>query len=467
MRAQLFGVGLQGKSPRVTAQKRQNCYYDFVVEGEHTRVSIHGTPGLSLLVNLGDTQCRGSHSFIGNTRLYVVHRGTLYEVDNAGVATSRGTLNTTSGNVSMADNGTEICIVDGTDGWIFDTSDNSFTEITDAQFPSSPTTVCFHNGRFIVSKGGTGEFYGSDLYDGLAWTALQFATAESIPDDLVRVVSRDELVLFGDLTTEFWADIGSAGFPYARIPGTNLQWGLAARWSACRYLDSFAFLARAPMGEVMPVYLSGYQVTPLGNDTDFLHVINRYTSFSDATAFGYMLGGHPMFQLNFPSEDASWLYDASTQLWSELKSGEGRHRAEFHADFVNKNVVTDYENGKIYRLDPEVNTDNGDEIALELVSQHLIDNDEYFTVDSLQLTMQTGVGLESGQGSNPQAMLKISKDGGNTWGTELWASIGKIGKYLQRVIWRRLGKSRDWVFKVRITDPIPRHITGTNIAVRK
>lgn len=462
-RIPLFGVGLQGKSPKVTAQKRQNCYLEFQPEGEHTRVAIYGTPGLELFVSFGDTPARGMHSFPGNSKLYVVHRGTLWEVDNAGTKTNRGTLNTTSGRVSMANNGTQICIVDGTDGWIFNTSTNAFTEITDAQFPSSPTTVTFHNGRFIVNKGSTGEFYASDAYDGLAWTALMFATAESIPDNLIRVEARDELVLFGDLTTEFWADTGSAGFPYARIPGSTLRWGLAARWSVAHLSGSFAFLAQNEMGEVIVALLDGFGIKRLSN-FELEHTINNYATVSDATAFAYMLGGHPMYQISFPTAGYTWLYDGSTELWSSLKSANiNRHRAEVHANFINKNVVSDYSDGSLYRLKPDVYTDNGDSIALELISAHVIEDDKNVAHWSLELLMDTGVGLATGQGSDPQAMLQVSRDGGRSFGTELWAGIGATGEYTKRVKWRRLGRARDAVYKVRITDPIPRRITGANL----
>lgn len=465
MRYPLFGVGLQGKSPRVSSQKRQNCYYEFIPEGEATRVAIYGTPGLELLVNFGDTPARGTHEFIGNSKLYVVHRGTLWEVDNAGTMTSRGTLLTTSGRVSMANNGTQIMIVDGTYGYTYNTSTTTFAQITDAQFPSSPLTVTFHNSRFVVNKGSTGEFYISASYDGTSWAALDFATAESSPDNLVRLESRDELVLFGDVVTEFWSDTGSPGFPYARIPGTNLQWGLAARWSVAKYLDSFAFLAKNSMGEVMVGVLNGFQFERI-SDFELEHIINGYTTVSDATAFSYMLGGHPMYQINFPTGMSSWLYDASTKLWSQLKSANtSRHRAEIQSNFINKSVVSDFSNGKLYRVKSDVYTDNGDEIALELVSTHVINDDKNFSNYSLQLNMDTGAGLSTGQGVDPQAMLQISKDGGHTFGTELWADIGEIGEYNARVIWRRLGRSRDNVYKIRITDPIKRVITSANLLV--
>jgi hypothetical protein len=73
--------------------------------------------------------------------------------------------------------------------------------------------------------------------------------------------------------------------------------------------------------------------------------------------------------------------------------------------------------------------------------------------------METGVGLDgSVQGSDPQIMLRFSKDGGHTWSSEMWAGMGKkiggIGDFKKRVIWNRLGSFRDCVFEVKVTDPV-------------
>jgi hypothetical protein len=177
-----------------------------------------------------------------------------------------------------------------------------------------------------------------------------------------------------------------------------------------------------------------------------------------------MLGGHPFYQINFPTADESWVYDGSTDLWHRVKSaGIGRHRADTFSNFLNRNYVGDYENGKVYRLRSDVYTDNGDEIALELTGRHVFKDGKTFSIPWLQIEFESGVGLATGQGSNPQVMLQISKDGGHSWGPEIWTSLGKIGRYATRSVWRRLGKARDITFKIRITDPVKRVITNANM----
>jgi len=215
------------------------------------------------------------------------------------------------------------------------------------------------------------------------------------------------------------------------------------------------------------MFIQGYVPKPLSTP-EMDYIINSYSSVSDATAYAYLLGGHPMFQINFPTQLKSWLYDFSTGMWSQLEWGlsKGRHRGELSLDYLNKTLIADYSNGNIYQLDADTYTDNGTAIAREITGRHLFNSKDRIIVDELFCDFETGVGLVSGQGSNPQAMLSISKDDGHTFGTELWADMGKIGKYLTRVVWRRLGLGRDFVFKVRITDPVKISMTYAAIKLR-
>jgi hypothetical protein len=116
-------------------------------------------------------------------------------------------------------------------------------------------------------------------------------------------------------------------------------------------------------------------------------------------------------------------------------------------------VVSDYATGKLYRLNQNTYTDNGAQITREIISRHII-SDKFVPITQLWVDMEVGDGLTSGQGENPQVMLSVSEDRGRSWGPEIWRSMGKIGDYLNRVIWNRLGSSRFWTLKLRITDPV-------------
>lgn len=540
-RIPIFGAGLTAKSPYVTAKSLQNIYAEQRPQGEKSAMVGYQTPGLAEFVDFGATPPRGGLEFEANSAAYVVHGNTLYEINNAGIKISRGTLSTTNGRVSMAHNGSQIMIVDGIAGYIYSTiavagtpqvistitrtgvtgtlttaaphllvtgnlvtlagvtssayngsytitvtgaSTFTFTMLADpggnasvvgtytiprfvqiAQVPANPTTVAFLTGRFVVTLNNSGRYYVSGLYNGLYWDPLGFANAESNPDPLVAVwANSGQLILFGNLTTEFAGNSGTLDFPFTNLQGTATEWGLAARWSVAKYDNSVAFLVKNRMGQVMVAQMNGYLPQKISTP-DIDSIINSYTATSDATAYSYMLGGHAMYVITFPSAQASWLYDGSTSLWTNLKSyGLTRHRAEFSFSYLSSTIVADYLAGKIYRLLPTALTDNGDSIERELVSENIAQPDlDRFSIDKVRLDLDVGIGLSTGQGSDPQISLCISRDNGKTWGAEIWKSAGKIGEYKRRVEWCRLGTTREASFKFRMTDPVPLTIVSASV----
>lgn len=459
--APIFGLGQQGKSATVSAQRHLNLYAEIVPDGDKTKIAFYGTPGDTLFTNFGDTPIRGAIE-IGDLA-YVVHRGTFYEVNNAGTRTSRGTLNTTSGRVDLAYDGTRILMVDGTNGYTYTPGTTTFAQVVSANFPNGAKTVTWLDGQFCVDTGNSDSFYISA--DGSTWSALDFATAESAPDGLVRVFAdHGQVMLFGTATTEFWGNVGGADFPFAAIRGSTAEIGLAARWSVVKFDSALAFLGKNRQGQVQVYRIDGFTPRVISSqEVDAL--INGYATVSDATAMSYMDRGHPMLVLNFPSAGKSWMFDASSVLWSQRESGlsGGRYHGEIAFDYLNKVRICDYSNGTICNLDATVYTENGTAIARELVGRHFFNNYDRVIVDELRVDFETGVGLTTGQGSDPKVMLAVSKDNGHTFGAELWKPLGAIGKYLSRVVWRRLGIGRDWVFKLRITDPIKIVITGAAV----
>lgn len=451
--ANLFGLGQGGKSPNVSAQRHLNLYAEIQPEMEKARWVYYGTPGLTLFYSFGDTPVRGS--FPLDNLIYQVHRGTFYEVNNAGVKTARGTLATTSGRVQIAYNGTQIALVDGTGYYVYTISTNTFVTVT-ANLIGVPIDVTFQDGYGILIY-ANGRFQLTASYDFTTLDALDYATAESNPDGLIRgVADHGELVLLGSLTTEFWGNSGGLDFPYTNQRGTTLEYGLAAAQSLVKYNDSLAGLFKNAMGQVQIMQMRGHALVAVSNP-EIEYLINSYPAVSDATAYSYLLGGHPMLQINFPSANKSWLYDGLSQMWSPLEYGlsGNRHRGEIRFDFLNKPRVTDYANGNVYTLDANAYTDNGVPIVRELIAKQLFAGvKQRIAVHWLGVNMESGVGLNDGQGSDPQIMLQISKDGGHTWGNELWTSFGKIGEYAKRAFWTRLGSAFDWTFKFRITDPV-------------
>lgn len=463
MQIPLFGLSQKGKSATATAQRHLGLYAEIVAEPDKSRIVFYGTPGLTLDYSYGETPVRGS--IAARDLKYEVHRGTFWEVNNAGVKTNRGTLASTSGRVQLAFNGVQIALVDGTHAYVYTIATATFVTVASGLF-ANPIDVTYQSQYFIYTF-ENGRFQISAPNDGTTVDALDFATAESNPDGLVRgIADHGELVFLGNQTVEFWSNSGGQDFPYTPQPGTAIEFGLAAANSLVKYNDSLAGLFSSSMGQVQVMMMRGHSMQAISTP-DMDSIINGYDTVSDATAFSYMLGGHAMYQINFPTAGTSWLFDSQSGLWSPIESGlyGGRSRAEIRTNYLTKVSITDYENGNVYTLDPDAYTDNGTPIPREIVTRHFYKDGKRIAVNSLQIDFEMGQGLSTGQGSDPQAMLQVSKDGGHTWGNERWVSLGAIGAYSSRAKWTRLGEGRDLVFKIRVTDPIPVVITNAYVDV--
>ena len=462
-----LGAGIAGKSYVVTRQRRVNCYLENRPDGEKSAVVVYGTPGLVKSFSL-PAIARG---ILGTqSKLYAVSGSTFYQLSSSGAIQFSGAISSNIGLVSMSFNPTQVITVDGLYGYLY--NGTTLTKITASGFPNGARTVTFVGGYFVCEQPGTQQFWVSGLFDGSTWNALAFASASQYSDNLVAVDSFiANLVLFSDRHIEFWQNVGSTPQPFAPILSATSEYGLAAPWSRAHIDNSICFLANNPQGTPQVCRLQGYQVAVISNN-DLDNVMAGFTSISDAVALSYVIDGHPMYQLTFPTNNRSFLYDCSTGIWSETQTGltaayATRHTGNQSTYFAGTTLVTDYANGNVYTFSGNVYTDNGVTILRELITRHASENFNVFGVDEVYLDMETGVGLNSGQGVAPQVSIECSKDNGRTFGPPLIAYVGALGNYLGRVIWRRFGLSRDFVFRVRMTDPVKFVITSAAVSVRE
>jgi hypothetical protein len=336
---------------------------------------------------------------------------------------------------------------------------------TDGAFEGGSSVDIVDN-YFVYNDPDTQQFASTDLLSPLT-NPLSFASKDGAPDDLVSlIVDHREVYLLGEQSSEVWVDVGSQPFPFQRIPGTSTQHGIAAKHSMARVGNSFAYVSRNNRGQAMIVQMNGYNPQRISTHAVENTLVNQY--IDDAIAWTYQLEGHECYVVSFPTLELTWVYDVSTNMWhkwlytNNLNEYE-RHRGNCCAVFQGKVLVGDYDNGQIYQLDPNNYTDNGQKVRRLRRCPHIVTDLQRQFFDELQIQFQPGVGLQTGQGDNPQAMLRWSNDGGSTWSKEYWVSIGKVGRYLNRAIWRRLGWSRDRIFEVVVTDPVKAVIVSANL----
>jgi hypothetical protein len=406
-------------------------------------------------------------------RLFAIWGRKLYEIDTFYQFTLRGYLDTSYGVVGIAENETELCLVDGSEGYIYDLTTNTLTKISVSGFVGG-THVVNVNGFFVVPRIGTGQFANSDFQDGTTWNADWFYAAESIPDPIQALAKLNgQLWVFGTKSTEVWYVSGSVDDPadiFSRSQQGVFEVGTSARYSVATNGNSLFWLGSNFGGQGIVWMATGYQ--PVRISTHAIeNTISRLSYTDDARGFCYSQEGHSFFVLNFVRGNKTLVYDVSTGLWHE--------RAKWNSDdalfaywdvidtafFNGKIMAASARDPKIYELDLDYYTDNGDEIRRERTGGHIHQDRKRLFFKRFEIDCERGVGLNDGQGEDPTAMLQMSDDGGMTWSNERYSSPGRIGKYKTIMDWNRLGSSRDRVFKLAVSDPVKWIITGATIDV--
>ena len=377
---------------------------------------------------------------------------------------------------------------------------------TDGAF-SGANSVDIVDNYFVYNDPGTQLWGASNLLSPIS-TNTSYSLKDGSPDKLVAlIVDHREVYLMGEASSEVWTDVGAVQFPFQRIPGTSTQQGIAAQFSVARLGPSFAYVSRNNRGQAQVMQMNGYIPQRISTHAVENSLTNQY--IDDAIAWTYQLEGHEVYVCTFPTIGLTWAYDFTTQMWhkwlyTDDHGSYTRHRGNCCAVFQGMVLVGDYANGCIYELDKKNYTDNGQNVRRLRRAPHLTTDLQRQYFEELQIQFQPGVGttgLSTPTGAiyvnspyyiypdatftigafetyiiglqatvnntttttYPQAMLRWSNDGGSTWSKEYWVTIGQLGKYRNRAIWRRLGQARDRVFEVSITDPVNAVIISANL----
>jgi len=480
------GGSWTSRSLNADAQRCINWFPELIESGEgKTSAMLVPTPGMKYYSGIGivGNGCRPGGLYAAtNGKLYLVSSNELTEFDVTGTPTTRGTLLTTSGQVAISDNGNVLFIVDGTNYYVFDFVSLVFTTFTDAALTGS-THIGYLNGFFIINcpndvnglavwRWSPVDWNGTD-----PWDPLDFANADSSPDRLQGLCAfGGEIWFIGTQGFEVWYPANDPDLPFARSPGTSAQIGTYAKYSIAQIKDSVFWLGASKEGFGQIFRSNGYQAERISNH-GLEKEISSYGALDDAIGFTYQQEGHSFYVLSFQSGDRTWVYDLSTGLWHERRwrnpvtGVQGRWRAVSAAQFSNKVIVGDYiyhsgEGDLIYELDlnyyyDDLSTaDTGGVIVRLRSSPHGSQNLDWVYFNLFQIDMETGVGITTGQGSDPLLMLRYSNDGGHTWSNQRQVRIGAIGEYLTRVRFNRCGRARDRVWEISISDPVKAIVLG-------
>ena len=449
---------------RIASGERCINFYPELIELPKAEfpVALYPTPGVASFATLTQSPVRGM--FEEQERVWAAGGNTIYEVSSTGTATSRGTTQV-DGNpttwCSSGDFGGQVFITSGDRGYTLNLSTNVL-----AQVVTDVTMGGYVDGYFVALDAVTSTLRISALADGATWT--QTAQRSAGADRWLSLfVNHREIWLFGSKTSEVWYNAGTSPFPFLLYPGSFMEVGCAAAFSVASLDNSLVWLGRDKGGRCMVWRASGYRPQRISNHA-IEHALQGYTTVSDAVAFSYQDQGHMFYVLTFPTENATWVYDAATQLWHErlfwdtTTAQYQAYRPLYHCFAFNRHLVGDRNGGTIYEMAIDQYSD-ADSAAIRRVRRGpIIETDgHWLNWNDVEFVMEPGVGLSgSGQGSNPLVQFRYSRNGGFTWSNTRQTTAGAIGNYDTRVLFRSMGRGRRFVPEIVMTDPVPWRIVG-------
>lgn len=428
----------EGRSKPWSGAKLVNCFAEAAEGDKREQFALMATPGLVEWANVGSGPIRGSHAMAGV--LYVVSASTLYSVDSSGTETVVGVVGG-SGIARMADNGTQLCIASGGVGYIL--SSGTITTLDDHGIPWPVSDVAFIDSYILWTRADTGQFFISGLGDATSYDASDIASAEGYPDNIVGlIVDHREVQFYGTDTVEIFYNSGAAAFPFERQGNAFIERGCFDRDSIVKIDNSVNFL-----GNDRIVYrLNGYQ--PVRISTHAIEYQLRDVTY--ARGFTYDQEGHKFYCLD--TDNGTFVFDQATNLWHQRQSwGLAGWRVSGAVRCYDRMLLTSGQNGKIYTPSFDVYDEDGATIAVDIHLPTIEGRRDRLTMYAFEAMCETGVG--NSDVADPQIMLRYSDDGGRNWSNEMWRSMGLVGDYRRRAIWRKLGQFRQRQMHLRITDP--------------
>jgi hypothetical protein len=311
------------------------------------------------------------------------------------------------------------------------------------------------DGYFIVAAYPSWQINISAPNDGKSWNPADYGLKEGAPDGIVGLLAdHEELWIFGSQTIEVWNDTGAAAFPLQRNPSGFIPTGCVALGSPVRVGPSVGWLGSDTRGGPCAYLANGF--IPVRISTYPIEAAwAAYSRVDDAKSYSYTDDGHTFWVINFTVANKTWVYDLTEKLWHERgywnptggllgTGGNEMQRQRYHAfSPAFGHVVSDWQNANLYTMKRTCVSDNGTPIHRIRSAPHIANETLWCYFSRFTLDTQA-----VGGGWTPFIYLDWSDDGGFTWHAPVQATLRG-----QSVCWRRLGKSRDRVFRVTFYDP--------------
>lgn len=437
------------------SRKLINCTAEQATPDSGNQIVLRRMPGIDSFATAG-SNIRGAHVFNGEA--YTVSDTSLFKVDNAGNVTTIGTIPGT-GLVNMDANNTTLVIVTNPDA--YSTDGATVSQITDSVFTGfgGASDVGYIDGFLVFTVPDSRTAFVSGL-NALTFNALDFTSIDGSTDKLVGlIVDHREVIFLKERTTELFYNPGdiAVGFPLRRSPAGYLEIGCASADTAAKLGGAVYWLAN----DNTVRQLSGSSPSIIST----VGIAKFITDASQAFGFAYTFEEKHYYVLTVPG--ATLEYDILAKEWHNRETftkdnWDVLSVLEAYGSLLAFNSQT----GEVGKLSNSIRAEWGDIQKISWTYQEVEADGLRVLHDRLEISMATGVGITSGQGSNPEIELEISEDGGKTFYSFEVRELGKIGEYLTRIVFHKLGSSYNRVYRVGLTDPVDMIAFDTNLELR-
>ncbi|HYC00460.1 MAG TPA: hypothetical protein VEC57_15085 [Candidatus Limnocylindrales bacterium] len=470
------GGAYASQSPVSANEALVNWYVEQIESaGATSRWALYPTPGFRARREFPTSV--GRAAFAENGRVFVIFGNTLYEVYEDWSFEARGgmTLAVDDNPATICSNGSggqQLFITSGDKGYCYDLVGNTLTE----ELSSGATMGGYAASFFLAFDRTNARIRTSAAFDGTSWDPTDIAERTSGADDWQAMLVNPYGYVFlpGSKTSEFWYAVGGAGFPFAVDPSGLAEEGIAAPFSLQQAGKSVVWLATNANGGYQVMRASGFTPERI-SDHALEFALSTYGDVSNAIGETYEDRGHAFYLLTIPGARVTWAYDFTTQRWAQRGTWIAADNAytylrpTFHCFGFHKHLMADRESNVLYEMSHAFATDVDDRPIRRLRRTPALTNQHTrLFFDTLEILFQTGIGVADGedQDVDPQVMLRVSNDFGQTWGHEHTASAGKIGEFWRRVRFWNLGSGRGRVYEVVVSAAVPWRITDAYQQVR-
>ncbi len=467
------GPSYTSQSVNAACQRCVNWYVEAIeVPNENQPAVLYPRPGKTVFCTLSGSKVRGI--FRTKTgRTFAVSGTELVELFSNGTTIVRGTGLVNDGlPATFAASILHLLVTSGGSAYVLTLATNAFA----AQSINGEviSQVAYIDGFFLALVAASQKFYISAVLNALSWPALQVIQVSVFPDNvLAMIASHRELWLFGETRSVVYYDAGTAQI-FEMIPNSLIEQGTGAMWSPVNLDNTILWFGADERGTGIAWRADGYTPRRVSN-----HAVENewqsYGTISDVISYTEQRDGHSFWMLYFPTANKTWVYDVATNLWHErsyLNTGNGQIEADLaqcHVFAFGKHLLGDRQSGNVYESAADAYDDAGSPIRWVRRAPHISDEQRWTFFYKLQVLLESGLGpqppLLDGNGNprDPELNLRWSDDGGHTWSNEYPVGVGQAGNFRKRAMWLRLGRSRDRVFELNCSDPIPWRIVDAFI----